>query len=126
MLQPGLFNPTARFDCFQHLQHCQEIVHNCGLQLLQRVVESRPKDLDIKKTVARIVGNLAVCTDLHKDIINTGLLEETFSFKEQYRVAQTRSKTGVHCTYRNTLGTVIVMVLIETHAQSCPCHFKLR
>ncbi|XP_041369915.1 protein SERAC1-like [Gigantopelta aegis] len=63
-----------------HLKHCQEIVHNRGLQLLQRVVESRPKDLNIKETVARIIGNLALCADLHKDIIKTGWVQRLYEW----------------------------------------------
>uniref|UniRef100_W5NHF5 Protein SERAC1 n=1 Tax=Lepisosteus oculatus TaxID=7918 RepID=W5NHF5_LEPOC len=52
--------------------HCEKIVANGGLQLLQRVYQFRRNSQKIQRNIVRIIGNLALCTNVHSDIVQSG------------------------------------------------------
>ncbi|CAG5927997.1 unnamed protein product [Menidia menidia] len=54
--------------------HCDHIVKNGGLQLLQRVYQLRRDSLKIQTNIIRIVGNLALNEGLHQAIFQSGWL----------------------------------------------------
>ncbi|TSR99417.1 Protein SERAC1 [Bagarius yarrelli] len=56
------------------LSHCDHIVANGGLQLLQRVYQLRRDSQKIQRNIVRIVGNLALNESLHTDIVQSGWL----------------------------------------------------
>lgn len=58
-----------------HLQvqsHCDRIVANGGLQLLQRVYQLRRDSLKIQRNIVRIIGNLALNESVHTAIAQSG------------------------------------------------------
>ncbi|XP_048841596.1 protein SERAC1 isoform X1 [Brienomyrus brachyistius] len=56
------------------LSHCEHIVANGGLQLLQRVFQLRSDSQKIKRNVVHIIGNLALNDSLHTAIVQSGWL----------------------------------------------------
>lgn len=54
--------------------HCDYIISNGGLQLLQRVYQLRRDSLKIQRNIVRIIGNLALNESLHQAITQSGWL----------------------------------------------------
>ncbi|XP_061900552.1 protein SERAC1 isoform X2 [Entelurus aequoreus] len=52
--------------------HCDHIVSNGGLQLLQRVYQLRRDSQKIQRNIVRIIGNLALNESIHKAIVQSG------------------------------------------------------
>lgn len=52
--------------------HCDHIVSNGGLQLLQRVYQLRRDSLKIQRNIVRIIGNLALNENVHQAIVQSG------------------------------------------------------
>ncbi|XP_078131224.1 protein SERAC1 isoform X2 [Sander vitreus] len=52
--------------------HCDHIVANGGLQLLQRVYQLRRDSLKIQRNIVRIIGNLALNEGVHQAITQSG------------------------------------------------------
>ncbi|XP_056284719.1 protein SERAC1 [Pseudoliparis swirei] len=52
--------------------HCDHIVANGGLQLLQRVYQLRKDSLKIQRNIVRIIGNLALNESVHQAISQSG------------------------------------------------------
>ncbi|KAM9798641.1 protein SERAC1 [Neosynchiropus ocellatus] len=52
--------------------HCDPIVANGGLQLLQRVYQLRRDSLKIQRNIVRIIGNLALNESVHQAIVQSG------------------------------------------------------
>lgn len=52
--------------------HCEHIVANGGLQLLQRVYQLRRDSPKIQRNIVRIIGNLALNENLHTTIVQSG------------------------------------------------------
>ncbi|XP_034555113.1 protein SERAC1 [Notolabrus celidotus] len=52
--------------------HCDHIVANGGLQLLQRVYQLRRDSLKIQRNIVRIIGNLALNEGVHQAIAQSG------------------------------------------------------
>ncbi|KAK9531501.1 hypothetical protein VZT92_010922 [Zoarces viviparus] len=52
--------------------HCDHIVANGGLQLLQRVYQLRGDSLKIQRNIVRIIGNLALNESVHRAISQSG------------------------------------------------------
>ncbi|XP_072541824.1 protein SERAC1 isoform X3 [Salminus brasiliensis] len=52
--------------------HCDHIVTNGGLQLLQRVYQLRQDSQKIQRNIVRIIGNLALNENLHTAIVQSG------------------------------------------------------
>uniref|UniRef100_A0A8C5DJC0 Protein SERAC1 n=1 Tax=Gouania willdenowi TaxID=441366 RepID=A0A8C5DJC0_GOUWI len=71
--------PSEKVESFcvqalvQHSKsHCDHIVSNGGLQLLQRVYQLRRNSLKIQGNIVRIIGNLALNEDVHEAIAQSG------------------------------------------------------
>lgn len=73
--------PSEKVECFylqalvQHSKvqsHCDPIVKNGGLHLLQRVYQLRKDSLKIQRNIVRIIGNLAINENLHQAIVQSG------------------------------------------------------
>lgn len=58
--------------CLQVNSHCDDIVANGGLQLLQRVYQLRRDSLKIQRNIVRIIGNLALNENVHQAIVQSG------------------------------------------------------
>lgn len=61
--------------CMSVLQvqsHCDHIVANGGLQLLQRVYQLRRDSPKIQRNIVRIIGNLALNDSVHQAIVQSG------------------------------------------------------
>uniref|UniRef100_A0A3P9AAJ5 Protein SERAC1 n=1 Tax=Esox lucius TaxID=8010 RepID=A0A3P9AAJ5_ESOLU len=54
--------------------HCDHIVSNGGLQLLQRVYQLRHDSQKIQRNIVRIIGNLALNESTHQAIVQSGWL----------------------------------------------------
>ncbi|KAL2082209.1 hypothetical protein ACEWY4_022027 [Coilia grayii] len=54
--------------------HCEHIVANGGLQLLQRVFQLRRDSPKIQRNIVRIIGNLAINDNSHAAIVQSGWL----------------------------------------------------
>ncbi|XP_069463975.1 protein SERAC1 isoform X2 [Ambystoma mexicanum] len=52
--------------------HCEKIVAKGGLQLLQRIYQLRQDSAKIRRTIVRIIGNLALHERLHPAIVCSG------------------------------------------------------
>lgn len=52
--------------------HCDHIVANGGLQLLQRIYQLRRDSLKIQRNIVRIIGNLALNEGVHQAIAQSG------------------------------------------------------
>ncbi|XP_075940643.1 protein SERAC1 [Anarhichas minor] len=52
--------------------HCDHIVANGGLQLLQRIYQLRRDSLKIQRNIVRIIGNLALNESVHQAISQSG------------------------------------------------------
>lgn len=52
--------------------HCDHIVANGGLQLLQRVYQLRTDSMKIQRNIVRIIGNLALNEGAHQAIAQSG------------------------------------------------------
>lgn len=52
--------------------HCDHMVANGGLQLLQRIYQLRRDSLKIQRNIVRIVGNLALNDSVHQAIVQSG------------------------------------------------------
>lgn len=57
---------------FQVQSHCDQIVANGGLQLLQRMYQLRKDSLKIQRNIVRIIGNLALNESIHQAIAQSG------------------------------------------------------
>uniref|UniRef100_A0A667XFZ7 Protein SERAC1 n=1 Tax=Myripristis murdjan TaxID=586833 RepID=A0A667XFZ7_9TELE len=71
--------PSEKVESFclqalvQHSKsHCDHIVANGGLQLLQRVYQLRRDSLKIQRNIVRIIGNLAINESVHQAIVQSG------------------------------------------------------
>lgn len=60
------FSPQVR-------SHCDHIVSNGGLQLLQRVYQLRRDSKNIQRNIVRIIGNLALNERVHRAIVESGV-----------------------------------------------------
>lgn len=59
--------------CHAQVQsHCDHIVANGGLQLLQRIYQLRRDSLKIQRNIVRIIGNLALNESVHQAIAQSG------------------------------------------------------
>lgn len=58
--------------CWQVQSHCDHIVANGGLQLLQRIYQLRRDSLKIQRNIVRIIGNLALNEGVHQAIAQSG------------------------------------------------------
>ncbi|KAM6915699.1 protein SERAC1 [Xenentodon cancila] len=72
---------TVESFCLQALvqhskvqSHCDHVVENGGLQLLQRVYQLRRDSLKIQSNIIRILGNLALNESVHQAIVQSGWL----------------------------------------------------
>lgn len=65
--------------CLQVNSHCDHIVANGGLQLLQRVYQLRRDSLKIQRNIVRIIGNLALNENVHQAIVQSGKSATHFS-----------------------------------------------
>ncbi|KAJ0060896.1 hypothetical protein NL108_001711 [Boleophthalmus pectinirostris] len=52
--------------------HCDPIVKNGGLHLLQKIFQLRNDSLKIQRNIVRIIGNLAINENLHQAIVQSG------------------------------------------------------
>ncbi|XP_012722857.1 protein SERAC1 [Fundulus heteroclitus] len=52
--------------------HCDHIVANGGLQILQRLYQLRRESLKIQRNIVRIIGNLALNEGTHQAIVQSG------------------------------------------------------
>ncbi|XP_054877460.1 protein SERAC1 isoform X2 [Poeciliopsis prolifica] len=52
--------------------HCDHIVENGGLQILQRLYQLRRESLKIQRNVVRVIGNLALNESVHQAIVQSG------------------------------------------------------
>ncbi|KAM6954199.1 protein SERAC1 [Aplochiton taeniatus] len=52
--------------------HCEHIVANGGIQLLQRVYQLRKDSQKIQRNIVRIIGNLALNESVHHAIVQSG------------------------------------------------------
>ncbi|XP_056150584.1 protein SERAC1 isoform X1 [Lampris incognitus] len=52
--------------------HCDHIVNNGGLQLLQRVYQLRRDSQKIQRNIVRIIGNMALNESVHQAIVQSG------------------------------------------------------
>lgn len=57
---------------FQVQSHCDHIVANGGVQLLQRMYQLRKDSLKIQRNIVRIIGNLALNENIHQAIAQSG------------------------------------------------------
>uniref|UniRef100_A0A672Z6N7 Protein SERAC1 n=1 Tax=Sphaeramia orbicularis TaxID=375764 RepID=A0A672Z6N7_9TELE len=71
--------PSEKVESFclqalvQHSKsHCDHIVANGGLQLLQREYQLRRNSLKIQRNIVRIIGNLALNESVHQAIVQSG------------------------------------------------------
>uniref|UniRef100_A0A7N8XGR5 Protein SERAC1 n=1 Tax=Mastacembelus armatus TaxID=205130 RepID=A0A7N8XGR5_9TELE len=71
--------PSEKVESFclqalvQHSKsHCDHIVSNGGLQLLQRVYQLRKDSLKIQRNIVRIIGNLSLSESAHQAIAQSG------------------------------------------------------
>lgn len=60
------------WNACQVQSHCDHIVANGGLQLLQRMYQLRRDSLKIQRNIARIIGNLALNESIHQAIAQSG------------------------------------------------------
>ncbi len=58
--------------CSQVQSHCDHIVANGGLKLLQRVYQLRRDSPKIQLNIVQIIGNLAQNESLHTAIVQSG------------------------------------------------------
>lgn len=58
--------------CVQVQSHCDHIVANGGLQLLQRIYQLRRDSLKIQRNIVRIIGNLALNEGVHQAVAQSG------------------------------------------------------
>ncbi|PWA27712.1 hypothetical protein CCH79_00000400, partial [Gambusia affinis] len=52
--------------------HCDHIVENGGLQILQRLYQLRSESLKIQRNIVRVIGNLALNESIHQAIVQSG------------------------------------------------------
>ncbi|XP_014886745.1 protein SERAC1 [Poecilia latipinna] len=52
--------------------HCDRIVENGGLQILQRLYQLRRESLKIRRNIVRVIGNLALNESIHQAIVQSG------------------------------------------------------
>uniref|UniRef100_H2VB60 Protein SERAC1 n=1 Tax=Takifugu rubripes TaxID=31033 RepID=H2VB60_TAKRU len=71
--------PSQKVESFclqalvQHSKsHCDHIVANGGVQLLQRMYQLRKDSLKIQRNIVRIIGNLALNESIHQAIAQSG------------------------------------------------------
>uniref|UniRef100_A0A3B3YT83 Protein SERAC1 n=1 Tax=Poecilia mexicana TaxID=48701 RepID=A0A3B3YT83_9TELE len=67
----------AESFCLQALvqhskSHCDRIVENGGLQILQRLYQLRRESLKIQRNIVRVIGNLALNESIHQAIVQSG------------------------------------------------------
>ncbi|CAN9507916.1 unnamed protein product [Ophioblennius macclurei] len=68
--------------------HCDHIVSNGGLQLLQRVYQLRRDSLKIQRNIVRIIGNLALNESVHQAISQSGWLSVLAEMMQSPHVMQ--------------------------------------
>uniref|UniRef100_A0A3Q2C7N7 Protein SERAC1 n=1 Tax=Cyprinodon variegatus TaxID=28743 RepID=A0A3Q2C7N7_CYPVA len=54
------------------ISHCDHIVANGGLQILQRLYQLRKESQKIQRNIVRIIGNLALNEGIHQAIVQSG------------------------------------------------------
>uniref|UniRef100_A0A3B5KZX2 Protein SERAC1 n=1 Tax=Xiphophorus couchianus TaxID=32473 RepID=A0A3B5KZX2_9TELE len=52
--------------------HCDHIVENGGLQILQRLYQLRRESLKFQRNIVRVIGNLALNESIHQAIVQSG------------------------------------------------------
>lgn len=68
-----VINVLDLLKCFFQVQsHCDHIVANGGVQLLQRMYQLRKDSLKIQRNIVRIIGNLALNGSIHQAIAQSG------------------------------------------------------
>uniref|UniRef100_A0A672FRH6 Protein SERAC1 n=1 Tax=Salarias fasciatus TaxID=181472 RepID=A0A672FRH6_SALFA len=87
--------PSEKVESFclqalvQHSKsHCDYIVSNGGLQLLQRVYQLRRDSPKIQRNIVRIIGNLALNEGVHQAIIQSGWLSVLAEMMQSPHVMQ--------------------------------------
>nr|XP_040017326.1 protein SERAC1 [Gasterosteus aculeatus aculeatus]XP_040017327.1 protein SERAC1 [Gasterosteus aculeatus aculeatus] len=68
--------------------HCDHIVANGGLQLLQRVYQLRRDSLKIQRNIVRIIGNLALNEGVHQAISQSGWISALAEMTQSPHVMQ--------------------------------------
>ncbi|XP_049914512.1 protein SERAC1 [Epinephelus moara] len=68
--------------------HCDHIVANGGLQLLQRVYQLRRDSLKIQRNIVRIIGNLALNESVHQAISQSGWISVLAEMMQSPHVMQ--------------------------------------
>ncbi|XP_034756610.1 protein SERAC1 isoform X3 [Etheostoma cragini] len=68
--------------------HCDHIVANGGLQLLQRVYQLRRDSLKIQRNIVRIIGNLALNEGVHQAITQSGWISVLAEMMQSPHVMQ--------------------------------------
>ncbi|XP_033999585.1 protein SERAC1 [Trematomus bernacchii] len=68
--------------------HCEHIVSNGGLQLLQRVYQLRKDSLKIQRNIARIIGNLALNESAYQAISQSGWISVLAEMMQSPHVMQ--------------------------------------
>uniref|UniRef100_A0AAQ4PCA4 Protein SERAC1 n=1 Tax=Gasterosteus aculeatus aculeatus TaxID=481459 RepID=A0AAQ4PCA4_GASAC len=87
--------PSEKVESFclqalvQHSKsHCDHIVANGGLQLLQRVYQLRRDSLKIQRNIVRIIGNLALNEGVHQAISQSGWISALAEMTQSPHVMQ--------------------------------------
>lgn len=65
-------SPETLLYNLQVQSHCDHIVANGGLQLLQRLYQLRKESLKIQRNIVCIIGNLALDERIHQAIVQSG------------------------------------------------------
>ncbi|XP_037541419.1 protein SERAC1 [Nematolebias whitei] len=68
--------------------HCDHIVANGGLQLLQRLYQLRRESLKIQRNIVCIIGNLALDERIHQAIVQSGWLPVLAAMMQSPHVMQ--------------------------------------
>uniref|UniRef100_A0A3Q3FJI8 Protein SERAC1 n=1 Tax=Labrus bergylta TaxID=56723 RepID=A0A3Q3FJI8_9LABR len=87
--------PSEKVESFclqalvQHSKsHCEHIVSNGGLQLLQRVYQLRRDSLKIQRNIVRVIGNLALNESIHQAIAQSGWISVLAEMTQSPHVMQ--------------------------------------
>lgn len=68
--------------------HCDHIVSNGGLQLLQRVYQLRKDSQKIQRNIVRIIGNLALSDSAHQAIVQSGWVSVLAEMRKSTHIMQ--------------------------------------
>uniref|UniRef100_H3A8G8 Protein SERAC1 n=1 Tax=Latimeria chalumnae TaxID=7897 RepID=H3A8G8_LATCH len=68
--------------------HCDSIISNGGLQLLQRIYDLRKESQKIQNDIIRVIGNLALHEHLHPAIVRSGWLSMLAGMMQSPKITQ--------------------------------------